>query len=250
VSALPEGWTLLLLLAPITFVGAILYGLSGFGSALITVPLAAQFLPLPFVIATYSVVDLAGALRLGLENPENAVRGEIARMVPMVIVGLALGATLLVNLPRTTSMILLGVFLAVYALYSLAHRGPRRIVGQGWAYIAGVSGGITGTLFGAGGPPYAIYLSHRPLTKDQYRATLTMNSIFSIGLRALTFLVTGLLLDAQVWLAALIALPANLLGITLASRIFRRISRDAVMRVVALTLLAVGVSLVVRAIVA
>jgi uncharacterized membrane protein YfcA len=74
-----------------------------------------------------------------------------------------------------------------------------------------------------------------------------MNSIFSIGLRALTFLVTGLLLDSQVWIAAAIALPANLLGITLASRIFRRISREAVMRVVALTLLAVGVSLVVRA---
>jgi uncharacterized membrane protein YfcA len=175
------------------------------------------------------------------------VRGEIARMVPMVIVGLALGATLLVNLPRQASMIALGVFLAVYALYSLAQRGPRRVVGQRWAYVAGVSGGITGTLFGAGGPPYAIYLAHRPLSKEQYRATLTMNSIFSIGLRALTFLVTGLLLDSQVWIAAAIALPANLLGITLASRIFRRISREAVMRVVALTLLAVGVSLVVRA---
>jgi len=44
-----------------------------------------------------------------------------------------------------------------------------------------------GTLFGAGGPPYAIYLSHRPLTKEQFRATMTLTTIFSIGLRLIAF---------------------------------------------------------------
>jgi uncharacterized membrane protein YfcA len=246
VSALPEGWAAFLALAPITFAGAIVYGLSGFGSALITVPLAAQFFPLPFVIATYAVVDLTGALRIGLENPRNAVRGEVVRMVPMIVAGLALGVTALVNLPRDSSMIALGIFLSIYAIYSLARRAPRNIVSQRWAYLAGVSGGVTGTLFGAGGPPYAIYLSHRPLTKEQFRATLTMTSIFSIGLRIVAFLITGLLTDPKVWIAAAIAIPAALAGIAVATRIFHRISREAVMRVVALTLLAVGVSLVVR----
>jgi uncharacterized membrane protein YfcA len=248
VDVLPEGWAALLAFAPIAFAGAILYGLSGFGSALITVPLAAQFLPLPFVIATFSVVDLSGALRLGLENPRNAVRGEVLRMVPLIIVGLALGATLLVNLPRAATMIALAAFIAIFAVYSLARRATHGIVSQRWAYVAGVSGGITGSLFGAGGPPYAIYLAHRPLTKEQFRATLTMTSIFSIGLRVVAFLITGLLADIKVWIAAAIAIPATLAGIAVASRIFRRISREAVMRVVALTLLAVGVSLVVRAV--
>jgi uncharacterized membrane protein YfcA len=249
VAALPEGWAVLLAFAPIAFAGAILYGLSGFGSALITVPLAAQFLPLPFVIATFSVVDLAGALRLGLENPRHAVRGEVARMVPLIAVGLALGATLLVNLPRAASMIALGSFIAGFAVYGLVRRASLGVVSQKWAYAAGVSGGVTGSLFGAGGPPYAIYLAHRPLTKEQFRATLTMTSIFSIGLRVVTFLVTGLLADLKVWIAAAIAIPATLAGIAVASRIFRRISREAVLRVVALTLLAVGVSLVARALV-
>jgi uncharacterized membrane protein YfcA len=105
---------------------------------------------------------------------------------------------------------------------------------------------VTGTLFGAGGPPYAIYLAHRPLTKEQFRATLTMTSIFSIGLRAGAFLITGLLADVRVWIAAAIAIPASLAGIALASRIFHRVSREAVMRVVALTLLAAGATLIVR----
>jgi hypothetical protein len=242
-----EGWEAFLVFAPIAFAGAILYGLSGFGSALVTVPLAAQFFPLPFVIASFALVDLTGALRLGLENPRNAVRGEVARMAPMIIVGLALGVTALVNLPREASMLALGVFITLYALYSLARRATRGIVSQRWAYVAGVSGGVTGTLFGAGGPPYAIYLAHRPLTKEQFRATLTMTSIFSIGLRVIAFLLTGLLTDLRVWLAAAIAIPATLAGIAVASRIFHRVSRESVMRVVALTLLAAGVTLVARA---
>jgi len=73
-----------------------------------------------------------------------------------------------------------------------------------------------------------------------------MTSVFSIGLRMLAFLVTGLLFDPKVWLAAVIAIPAVFAGIAVASRIFHRISRETLMRVVALTLLAVGASLVLR----
>jgi uncharacterized membrane protein YfcA len=248
VSGLPEGWAAFLVLAPIAFAGAILYGLSGFGSALVTVPLAAQFFPLPFVIATFALVDLTGALRLGLENPRQAVKGEVARMAPMIVVGLALGVTALVNLPRQASMLALGVFITAYALYSLARRTAHGVAGQGWAYVAGVSGGITGTLFGAGGPPYAIYLAHRPLTKEAFRATLTMTSIFSISLRVVAFALTGLLSDLRVWIAAAIAIPATLAGIAVASRVFHRVSREAVMRVVAVTLLAAGATLMVRAV--
>jgi len=241
-----EGWLVLLALAPITFVGAVLYGLTGFGSALITVPLASHFLPLQFVIVTYSIVDLTGALRIGLENPRNVVRGEVSRIVPLILAGVVLGTTALVSLPRATATLALGLFIVGYALYALLRRVAATRVSQGWAYVAGITGGITGTLFGAGGPPYAIYLSHRALSKEQYRATLTMTSVFSIGLRMLAFLVTGLLFDPKVWLAAVIAIPAVFAGIAVASRIFHRISRETLMRVVALTLLAVGASLVLR----
>ena len=47
-----------------------------------------------------------------------------------------------------------------------------RIVSSRWAYLAGFAGGITSTLFGAGGPPYAIYLTHRGLTKEQFTGLL------------------------------------------------------------------------------
>ena len=235
------------LLAAIAFAGALIFGITGFGSALVTIPLATHLVPLKFALALFALVDLCCALSVGLEKPKNAVCSEWARLVPMILAGTALGVTLLVNLPRAAGMLLLGLFVLSYALYSLARHGPARVIHAGWAWLAGLCGGITSALFGAGGPPYAIYLSQRGLTKEQFRATMGFATMSSISLRVAAFAITGLLLERAVWLTALAAVPAALMGLFVAKRLYRRISREALMRAVALILLASGGSLVVRA---
>jgi len=235
-------------LAGIAFLGALIFGITGFGAALITIPLATHLLPLKFPLALFVVVDLAAAVSVGLENPRNAVRREWTRLVPMILAGTAVGVTLLVNLPRAVGMLLLGIFVIGFALYTLRPHARQRMVSSGWAWAAGFAGGITSTLFGAGGPPYAIYLSQRGLTKEQFRATLGLATLTSISVRLVAFVLTGLLLDAKVWLTALAAVPGCLLGIWIARKIFARISRDALMRAVALLLLASGASLIFRAV--
>jgi uncharacterized membrane protein YfcA len=237
----------LALLGAIAFGGALVFGLTGFGSALVTIPLATHLVPLPFALALFALTDLVSALGVGLERPKNAVRSEWTRLVPMILVGTALGVSVLVNLPRAAGMLLLGAFVLSYAVYSFARRSSARVVSPRWAWVAGLAGGITSTLFGAGGPPYAIYLSQRGLTKEQFRATLGFATLTSISLRVLAFLVTGLLLDAQIWIAALVTAPAALVAITLSRRLFLRVSRDILLRAVSVMLLASGASLIVRA---
>src|SRR5256886_3252972 len=241
-----EGAQAALALAPIAFAAGFIQGLTGFGSALVSIPLATFFVPLPFALAVFAVVDFANGLRLGLEYPRNAVLGDIARMVPLMVVGIVTGTTLLVNLPRNASLVALGTFVRGYAIYSLSRRGPPAAVSRNWAFLAGFCGGISGTLFGAGGQHYAIYLYHRSLTKEKFRATMTLTIIFSIGLRLVAFAVTGLLTQDGVWLAAAAAIPAGLLAVYIASRVFRVISREMVMRAVGILLLASGASLIVR----
>lgn len=193
------------------------------------------------------LADLAAALSVGLERPNNAVRSEWTRLVPMILVGTALGVTLLVNLPRAAGMLLLGLFVLGFAVFILLPHARARIVSPAWAWVAGLAGGITSTVFGAGGPPYAIYLSQRGLTKEQFRATLGLATLTSISLRLLAFVVTGVLLDPEVWWKGLAVVPACLVGIWVARRIYLRISREQLMRAVALLLLASGTSLIWRA---
>jgi len=235
-------------LAAIAFLGALIFGTTGFGAALVTIPLATHLVPLEFALALFVLADLAAALGVGLENPRNAVRAEWRRLVPMIVAGTACGVTLLVNLPRAAGMLLLGAFVLWFALFSLFRRSSGKIISPRWAWFAGFAGGITSTVFGAGGPPYAIYLSQRGLDKAQFRATMGLATLTSISLRFIAFLLTGLLLDPEVWLKAIAVVPACLLGIWVARRIFVRISRDALMRAIALLLLATGVSLISRAV--
>ena len=210
------------------------------------IPLATHFVPLQFALALFALTDLAMALRVGFENPKNAVRAEWRRLAPMILAGTVLGATLLVNLPRQTGMLFLGVFVLSYSVYALMRHDLHNVISAHWAWLAGLAGGITSTVFGAGGPPYVIYLSQRGLTKEQFRATLGFTVLTSISLRVIAFFLTGLLLDPKVWLTALVVVPAALLGILLAKKIYLRISREALMRAVAVLLFFSGGSLILR----
>jgi uncharacterized membrane protein YfcA len=238
----------LALLAALAFAGSVVFGITGFGAALITIPLALHLVPLPFALALFVLMDLANSFRIGFENPKHALRAEWTRLVPTILLGTLAGITLLVNLPRQAATLALGLFVFLFALYSLASRpDARRVLGTGWAYVAGFAGGITSTLFGAGGPPYAMYLSHRGLSKEQYRATLGLATLTSISLRTIAFFATGILLDLKVWAYAAVIVPAGLVGLWAAGHLFRRISRETLLRAVALMLLASGVSLMLRA---
>jgi uncharacterized membrane protein YfcA len=235
-------------LAAAAFAGSVIFGITGFGAALITVPFATHFVPLPFALALFVLMDLANAFRIGFENPKNAVRSEWTRMVPTILLGTVAGVTLLVNLPRGAATLALGIFVLLFAVYSLLRKPEaQRVVSPRWAYVAGFTGGVTSTIFGAGGPPYAIYLSHRGLAKEQYRATMGFATLTSISMRTVAFLATGILLDPKVWIYAVIVVPAGLAGIWAASHLFKRISRETLMRAVALMLLASGASLILRA---
>ena len=168
-------------------------------------------------------------------------------MAPMIVIGIVIGSTLLLNLPRAAGMVALGTFVVLYALYSLLRHGPPRTVGRGWAYVAGLAGGLCGSLFGAGGPPYAIYLASRDLDTVGFRATLAVTAIVSLGVRVIAYAIAGLLSQDGLWYGVAAALPGALLGLALASHVFVRISRATLGRAVALTLLASGGSLLVRA---
>ncbi len=237
----------LVLLALIAFLGAFVYGLTGFGSGLVTIPLASHFHELPFVLAVFALLDCVNAARLSLARPQAIVRDEVRRLVPTCIAGVVLGVALLVLLPPRMLMIALGAFVLAFALHGLLRAGAVPMVSGRWAYVAGLSGGVSSAMFGAGGPPYAIYLSMRPHAVESMRATLAVTSLVSITARIVAFGVAGLLSSWVVWIAALAVVPASLAALWCADRVHATLSREAVLTAVRLLLCLTGASLLIRA---
>jgi hypothetical protein len=245
---MPAELQTLLVLLPVACLGSFVYGVTGFGSALITIPLASLIYPLPFVLAVFALLDIVNAVRVGLTQPQAIVRDEARRLIPCCILGVLVGTGLLAVLRTQVLLVALGLFVVSFALYSLlAPEGALR-VGANWGYLAGFSGGVTSAIFGAGGPPYVIYLSLRPHGKQAMRATLAATSVVSVGARIVAFALAGLLSPPAVWRTAAPLVPAILGTLWLADRAHRRISRPAMIQGIRVLLLVAGMSLVVRAI--
>ena len=226
----------------------VIFGITAFGAALFTVPLLSQFFALEFVLPMSVLLDVSAAFVLGTRFSREADKSELKLMVPACLIGAVLGVTLLVNLPRAATMAALGAFLMAYGGYALHRGGNVTIVGRGWAPVSGLAGGVLGTLFGIGAPPYAIYLSRRKTEMRAYRATLSNMVLFSVSIRALVFLASGLMLaDRVVGFAMLV--PFALTGLWYGNRLQRRISRETTLRLVSAMLLLIGASLICRTLV-
>lgn len=225
----------------------IILGISGFGSALVTIPLLVHFLPLQTVVPLIVFVDFLATATTGLRFREDVETAELKMVIPPMIVGILSGVTLLATLPKQATVILLGGFITGYGVYRLVVKPSNRSLARWWGIPTGLFGGLVGGLFGVGGPIYAAYMAARIPDHARMRATLSAIFSCSTGLRLLVFLLSGLLLQAEVWWGVLLLLPSMVIGLAIGHRLQARLSRGQVGGFISVLLIASGASLLWKA---
>lgn len=220
-------------------------GITGFGSGLIAVPLLALMLPLQRVVPLVLVLDFSASLIMSHGARRQVQWHEVRSLIVPSLVGILSGATLLLHLPRDPLLTALGLFVIVFALRYLLDVHGERPISRLWALPAGFSGGLIGALFGTGGPPYVIYLTHRIPNKSALRASLSGLFLLDGSLRLLTFLITGLL-GLHLLPTLALAAPMVILGLYLGHRVHLGISQRQMMLLIGLLLLGSGASLLVK----
>jgi len=230
----------------VVLLGYVVFGVTGFGASPVTVPLLAHFLPLTFVLPLAGILDLASALALGVHTRRQANREELLILIPFTLLGLVLGVTLLVNLPRSVALRALGGFVCAYALYAIIRRDVRYRLGRGWAVPAGLTGGVLGALFGVGGPPYVMYLTSRVTDPARQRATISQMVILSVGFRVVAFALAGLLFTRGLWGSVALLLPVAWAGVWVGNKLQAQMPPTMLARIIAAVLCVTGVSLIVR----
>ncbi|OYY92703.1 MAG: hypothetical protein B7Y41_14975 [Hydrogenophilales bacterium 28-61-23] len=223
-------------------------GISGFGSGLIAVPLLALRFPLPDVVPFMLIMDFSASALVGGVSFKRVEWSEIRRLMPVSLIGVILGTSLLVSLPPNILLTVLSVFILAFAIRSLLiHPGRFRPVSTWWAYPAALTGGAVGGLFGTGGPPYVIYLSHRIQDKSTLRATLSGLFFLEGLIRIATFLAVGLLHGGEVWINGLMAAPIVFAALYAGSHVHARLSNAQMTRLIGLLLLGSAGSLMLKA---
>jgi uncharacterized membrane protein YfcA len=222
------------------------FGMTGFGSTALALPLLAHLLPLKFAVALMLLLDLTASVAL-ISRVRGAVRkDELLRIGAFLFAGIALGVMLLVRLPERPLLVTLGVFLLVYAAYCLAGRRPAGKLAAGWAAPIGLVGGGFSALFGTGGVLLVVYLAGRIADKSELRATTTAAILLSSSTRAVLFGATGLLAQPGLLPSALVLLPSVFIGLLVGQRLHARVDGRHVLRVIYLLLVVSGLSLLAR----
>jgi hypothetical protein len=213
---------------------------------LIAVPLLAHFLPLTFVVPLILVTDFLASLVLGAHTRHHARWDEIKPLLPFSALGVLIGTTLLVSLPKAPLLVALGLLVLLFGARSILNLHGTRTISRRWAMPAGLTGGAIGALFGAGGPPYVIYLNHRLHDKGELRASFSGLFFIEGALRIIVFLGAGLLLNQELWLTIFAAVPLVALGLFLGNRVHIGLSPAQMQRIMGGILLVSGTSLLWR----
>ncbi len=222
------------------------FGLTGFGSSITAIPLLVHLFPLRTAVPMMLILDLCAGLLLGLKNRGAIERKELLRLVPFILVGMALGVTLLVKAPERALLLTLGVFVLAYSGWSLLYRPTRKPIATAWSAPLGTAGGVFTALFGTGGPIYMIYLARRIDDKQTMRATISALIFFNGFVRLALFTSAGLYAQrGLLWLILLLS-PFALLGVFLGSRLHHRLPVQRVVQFVWGILIVGGANLIWR----
>lgn len=232
-----------LLISIIFLLAGFIQGMTGFGSALVAIPLLSLFLDIKEAVPLCMLNSVVITTFLSLKMRRHLDRNKIIPLCISALPGILVGATLLKNLSSTLIRTSLGALLIAYSLYSLFSTPKTRKLHKAWAYVAGFSTGAIGAAFSAGGPPTIIYSTLNNWSKNEIKATLSGFFLFNSYLTATVHAASGLT-TLQVFSYFLISAPFVLLGTVLGSICYGRIPHTLYLQLIFTFLVLMGTMMI------
>ena len=209
----------------IALVSGIARGFSGFGSALIFMPLASSIAAPRLVAALLLIIDFIGSAPLIPNAWKQADRKATAIMAFGALVGVPIGTWLLSRLEPVTTRWIISVF--VFALLLLLLSGWR-YRGKDHAAISIGIGGLSGFCSGlaqTGGPPIVGYWLGRPIAPVIQRANIVLFFAASDFFSLVSYALSGLITMDAIRLSIVVG-PIYGIGVWFGASLFGRASEN------------------------
>ena len=225
----------LALAAAVAIVSGVIHGYTGFGAALVMVPLLALMYGPVEAIAVTSIAGLIGSAQIYPGAARIALWREVAPLTLAAVVATPLGVMLLFSVDPEWIRRAIGVFVLLAALLIMSgwvYRGRRGAAAS--AVTGAVCGAVSGVA-GVGGPPVVVYCLAAPEAVAVQRANI-VSSIGVVIALVLGGLVVGGGVNGGTAARGLVIAPVYMAGFWAGVRLFA-IAPQTLYRKVALWLL-------------
>lgn len=208
----------------VVLLGYTVLGLTGFGSALVVVPLLAWKWPLPAVVALTLLMDVpASAFHSGL-NWRLVQWRELRRLLPGMVVGTLAGLWLVQHMNSRWPLFLLGLYVAGVGVNALRPKASQVSAAPPvWAWPAGAVIGLVEMLFGTAGPVVVAWLSRRLTDVQEMRASTPLIISVTAATVLLGMAWEGRLSSGWIWQRWTVLIGVALLGVWLGHRVAHRV---------------------------
>lgn len=204
------------------FLAGTVSGLSGFGYALVSVPLLLLVFDPATVVVVLSLIGIPVNVLVVLDSWRAVEARIVLTLLPWSALGLVLGTEILFLAEPAHIQLAAGALVVLFAVALL--RGTRLPGARGrWGpVVAGASTGVMATSTGLGGPPIVMLFAARGFGRDALRASMAAY-LLALGTATLCLLLArGVVEGRHLWVAALL-LPAAFAGKAIGTSVAKRL---------------------------
>jgi uncharacterized membrane protein YfcA len=216
-------------------VSAIVKGVIGTGFPTLATPLLTLFLDVKTAVVLLIVPNIVmDVVQLGRRGAPLATARRLLGLLVFGAVGTVIGTRLLVALPPSIVMLVLGAFILLFVALNVTTFAPRLPAGwEPWASpVAGLVAGVVGGITNVPGTPLVMYFYALGLPKHEFvrsvAVTFIVYKVVQLGSVTWYGLMTGWLFAVSVGLTA-VALAGFALGLAVQDRLGQRAFNRAVL---------------------
>lgn len=233
----------------VVLLGYVVLGITGFGSALIVVPLLAWQWRLPEVVALTLLLDVPAALLLGGLNLRQVDWAELRRLLPGMVVGCLVGIWLSGVLEPRWPLLVLGLYVAAVGVNAVRPRSASSpsSPAASWSHVMGLAIGVVEMLFGTAGPLVVAWLSRRVPDVHVLRASTPVAIVLTASAVLVGMGWSGRLSNDELWIRWAFLIGVAGAGVLAGHCLARRVPAASLRRLVCGLLVVSGLTLVLHA---
>lgn len=227
-------------LSLIIFIASVVRGFTGFGLALVAVPMIQFFLPVSDTAVFIAIINIMFSLIYFRRSKEIVRDQPLGRMALWTGIGVATG-TLVLKFVNPAWIQLIWGLLIIFIVIALSAGIDFKIRSDRSALtLSGLFGGLLAGATGITGPPVAVILSSLKTPKEKFNAIISVFILFAVSYALVFYLIAGIV-RKETFLLALTSVPALLAGLYAGDRLVSYISQKTFTTIIYIVLTIMGI---------
>ncbi|QHS57907.1 sulfite exporter TauE/SafE family protein [Mucilaginibacter sp. 14171R-50] len=234
----------------IIFIATVFRSAFGFGESLVAVPLLALWVPLNIAVPLSVLVSVTIAGIVVVQDWKKIHFRSASGLIMFTLIGIPLGLLLLINTDERIVKAVLGAIILIFSVYLLTGKQLKELKTDNFAWLfgCGLLAGILDGAYGLNGPPLVIYGAKRRWSAQHFRATLQGYFFIASMVGTVGYWFAGLLVTNVIHYY-LLSLPVMVPAVFIGRAINNRLHGEKFFKYVYVVLSAIGLFLLVRAVI-